>query len=166
MSKKIARAGVIGASTLALTLALSGCSLLGGVLGGGGADRGDDGQVTETAEDSVFAVQVGDCLNEPDGTEVSDVELIPCAEPHDYEVFDELELPEGDFPSDIEDQAKEFCEGDAFTEFVGVDYGSSQLYATYFVPTQDGWEQQDDRLIQCIIYDQEPTAGTLAGSNK
>lgn len=162
MTTKITRVGLVGASAAAIALALSGCSLL----GLGGADRDEDGQVTDTSTDSVFSMQVGDCLNEPEGTEVYDVELVPCTEAHDYEVYDEIELEAGDFPSDIDTQAEEFCLG-AFEEFIGVAWEESELDATWFTPTQSGWEQDDDRLIQCIAYDPAgQTTGTLAGAAK
>ncbi|MGO2111175.1 MAG: septum formation family protein [Pseudoclavibacter sp.] len=166
MPSKIARAGLIGASALALTLALSGCSLLGDVLGGGGADRDDEGQVTETGTDDVFAMEVGDCLNEPDGTEISEVELVPCSEPHDYEVFAEQELPEGEFDSAAIDQAiEDYCPVE-FETFVGVSYDESELYYTAFTPTATSWDS-GDRLIQCIIYDDAgQTTGSLAGAGR
>lgn len=162
MSKKIARAGLVGASAIALAFALTGCTLLGG---GAGSDRDDEGQVTDTGEDSVFNMEVGDCLNEPEGTEVSDIELVPCDQEHDYEVYDELELPEGDFPSDVDTQADEFCT-EAFTEFVGLTWEESALDISWFTPTEGSWSD-GDHLIQCIVLDPAgPTTGSLEGANK
>lgn len=158
----LVRTGLTASVALLAGLSLAGCSLL----GGGNADRGDDGQVTETANDSVFSMKVGDCLNEPQGTEVSDVELVPCSQPHDYEVYDETTLPEGDYPSDLDAQAETFCV-DAFKGFVGVDHSESTLDVTWFTPTEEGWKQEDDRLIQCMVFDPSgQTTGSLSGANK
>lgn len=156
------RAGLTASAALLAAVSLAGCSML----FGGGADRGDDGQVTETATDSVFSMKVGDCLKEPDGSEVSDVELVPCDQPHDYEFYSESELPAGDYPSDVDALAEPICV-DAFEAFVGTPYDQSSLEVTWFTPTQEGWEQQDDRLVQCIIFDPAgETTGSVQGSKK
>ena len=157
------RPAFVGAAALTAVVALTGCS----GLFGGGADRDDEtGQVVETASDSVFSVKVGDCLNEPQGTEISDVELVPCDQPHDYEVFAEHELPEGDFPSDVDTLAQDYCLPE-FEKFIGQAYDTSSIELTWFSPTQTGWDQQDDRLIQCIVTDPAgQTTGSLEGSKK
>ena len=38
-------------------------------------------------EGNVFSLGVGDCLRRSDDTEISDVPMIDCSEPHEHEVF-------------------------------------------------------------------------------
>ncbi len=170
--KKFAlRASAAVAVTVA-GVALTGCSLLGNIVGGGGQEpqRDDDGTVTEGTESGdVFAIQVGDCLNDINVEgEVSEVPITPCDEPHDSEVFHEFELPAGDFPGNeaVNTAAEEGCAGDAFTEFVGVPYESSELYVSFYTPLESGWAS-GDRVVSCTVYDDAgKTTGTLEGSNR
>lgn len=158
------RALLVGATALIASLALTGCSALSTLLGG--APRDETGQVTETVSDTVFNLRVGDCFNEPEGAQVNEVELVPCSEPHDKEVYAELTLPDGDLPDDVKEQADEFCYNE-FEPFIGVSYEESTLYYRYFFPSQDTWDYENDRLITCIVYDSAgQTTGSLAGSNK
>ena len=53
----------LAGSAVVLSLALSGCSVLNGVLGGGNdAPRDEDDQVIEETSIDVFALKVGDCM--------------------------------------------------------------------------------------------------------
>ena len=147
---------------------LTGCSVIQQVLGGGDATRDETGQVTEGNDNAdIFLIRVGDCLNDANsGSEVSNVPIVPCAEPHDSEVFAELKLEDGEFPGDsaVEAEAEEYCAAE-FTSFVGVDYDLSELYLTYYMPSKDTWEAMGDRLISCIVYDPAgQVEGTLAGA--
>lgn len=151
-------------AALTLMVGLSGCSVLSSILGNEPA-RDEEGAVTETDTSDVFAMAVGDCLNEPSGTQVSEVEFVPCDQPHDYEVYAELELPAGDYPTDVDAQAETYCT-EQFTSFVGVSFDESTLSLTYFTPTMDSWGE-GDHLVSCIIVDPAgQTTGTLAGANK
>ncbi len=69
----------------AATVALSGCSILNSLTGGGQATRDDSGQVVEGNDSTdVFTLQVGDCLNDATASEtVETIPTVPCSEPHD-----------------------------------------------------------------------------------
>ncbi|WP_167052116.1 septum formation family protein [Salinibacterium sp. ZJ77] len=157
----VASAGVIASL-------LTGCGILQSLTGGGDATRDETGQVIEGNEASdVFLMRVGDCLNDSaSGDEVSQVPIVPCAEPHDSEIYSELRLSGSEFPgvATIEEQADEHCYT-AFAEFVGVDYDSSELYFSYYMPTEGSWNDFDDRLVSCVIVDPAgQTTGSLKGA--
>jgi hypothetical protein len=161
---------------VAAGLTLSGCSLLNEVTNT--TERDDDGEVVEGNDDaSAFSIKVGDCLNEPEETAegVETVPIVPCDDEHDYEAYESIILDDGDFPGDdvVSDAAEEGCFGDAFTEFVGLSYQESVLEVYVFTPTQETWDQLNDREILCLINDVDqtsgdlvPTTGSLEGSAK
>ncbi len=126
---------------------------------------------------SVYDVTVGDCLMQPeDASEVTSVEVVDCAQPHDYELYAEFEVDMADsWPGTdaIADAADLGCY-DAFGDFVGVPYEESELFYMYYSPSQESWEQDDDRLIQCLVFEASDDfgadvvsgVGTLAGAER
>lgn len=164
----------IGAMAL-LGLGLTGCSnaqdivdTVEGELSGGESEvrDGETQEVTESGDLDVFKLAVGDCFNDSGSTMVSEIPVVPCSDPHDYEVYYEVEMAPGDFPGDdaITTQAEADCTAQ-FATFIGLPYDQSSLYFSYLTPTQQSWDDADDRLIQCIVADQEAqTTGSLAGA--
>ena len=168
MRLRMRRALALTGSAVALSIALTGCSALNSILGGGDAQRDDEGNVTEESEIDIFSLKVGDCLTEEalTGGETQTAPVVPCDEPHPYEVYHEFELEDGEYPGTdaIYDVAVEGCEA-VFNTFVGIDWSESTLDYTWFEPTQQSWEQANDRLIQCIIGDSAgDVTGTLEGA--
>lgn len=150
----------LAGTAVALSLALSGCSALNAITGGGNdAQRDEDDKVTEEANIDVFSLKVGDCMPESDssGGEITDVDVVPCSEPHTDEVFFEFALADGDLPSDDEITAEVEAQCvPAFTEFVGFDYYESAIDFWWMTPTEETWTQANDRLVQCILYEPDP----------
>ncbi len=148
-------------SLLSLSLLLSGCALL-----GSGPDRGDDGRVTETVDVSVLELRDGDCFTDDGGTEVT---LMPCEKPHEYEVFASTELPDGEYPGveKAETEAGSFCRP-AFDEFIGVPYNDSELPLRYFYPAAADWSESDNRTVLCLVSEpgDEHFTGSLEGSDR
>ncbi|WP_314647830.1 septum formation family protein [uncultured Microbacterium sp.] len=166
MKMRTRRALALAGSAVALSIALTGCSALSGILGGGSGDANRDeesGQVTESANIDIFALKVGDCKMESPSGLIQDADVVPCAEPHDEEVYHEITMDDGDYSEDAINTASEECIGDAYTQFVGVSYDQSTLEVYPITPTKDTWEQLDDRLVQCVIVD---PAGQVEGSLK
>lgn len=156
------------ASTAALALlaatALTGCSIVGDLLGDpGSAVRDEEGQVVEPGDVDVFSLAIGDCFDdEGTGDQISSVPIVPCSDPHDNEVYHEFEVADGEYPGDeaIAAQADEGCLG-AFAGFVALAYDDSVLGYFPLTPTASGWEQ-GDRLVQCAIYEPDiKVTGTL-----
>ncbi|MGO4487374.1 hypothetical protein [Microbacterium sp. 2RAF4] len=162
------RALMLAGSAVALSVALTGCSALNSILGSGSGDANRDeetGQVTESSNVGVFSVKLGDCMLDTGTGMLTDANVLPCTDPHDQEVYYEITMPDGEFSDSDIDAATQECVGDAYTSFVGVAYDDSALNVTTLVPTKDSWEQNNDRVIQCIIFDPAgQTTGSLAGA--
>ncbi|WP_028647516.1 septum formation family protein [Nocardiopsis sp. CNT312] len=152
------RGAALSAAAVGAALGLTGCGVLMPLLGG-----------------SAFQLEVGDCFTEEEvfdssaQQEVTDVPLVDCAEPHDSEVFLNHDVAGGAFPGDeaLQTEAEEACLGQAFTDFVGVPYVDSEIYAGWLVPTQQSWENLDDRRITCyLLVLDETVTGTLQGASR
>ena len=166
MKMRTRRALALAGSAVALSIALTGCSALNGILGSGSGDANRDeesGQVTESANIDIFSLKVGDCKMESPSGLIQDADVVPCAEPHDEEVYHEITMDDGEYSEDAINTASEECIGNAYTQFVGVSYDQSTLEVYPITPTKDTWEQLDDRLVQCVIVD---PAGQVEGSLK
>lgn len=145
---------------------LSGCSALGIP---GDAPRDDAGAATAAARADAFAVKVGDCLQDPGQEEVSAVRIIPCAEPHQMEVFHGFNLTQGELPATDDEWSlieEEMCDP-AFAKFVGVSWLDSTLETSSLNPTPESWAE-GDREVLCMVAMPgfEETTGTLAGSKR
>lgn len=117
---------------------------------------------------NVFELAVGDCFDDTSSadTELSDVPIVDCTEPHDNEVFFTFELADGDFPGDdaILTEAESRCLP-AFEDYVGRDYASSELDIFPITPTSGSWDNGDREVI-CALYDLEleKLTGSMQGS--
>ena len=131
------------------------------VLAGGylfSARRGDDGSLTSAGTVSVDDLRVGDCFNSAFGTEISDVDGVPCTQAHEYEVL-EVATWEGDgtFPADsrMDGIFLEICEP-SFASYVGEPYETSAIYASMISPSEESWGA-GDREFTCVLYDPDDT---------
>jgi hypothetical protein len=115
------------------------------------------------------ALPVGTCLEVPSRpTDVASVTPVDCAQPHTGEVFLSTVLPQGaDAPypgrDALEAQALSTCQGQAFTDYVGVPYTDSVFFAFVLVPTDGSWAA-GDRDVSCFLSD--ITAGPVTGSQR
>lgn len=96
---------------------------------------------------------------------VEEVGLVPCAQPHQAEVFAEYEITDDDFAGEnaYDTQADEFCYSEAISLADQYGYSDellSSLDLQYFVPSQDTWNA-GDRLIVCLV---RGSSGDLTGS--
>ncbi|QVQ53310.1 septum formation family protein [Spiractinospora alimapuensis] len=151
---RVARRVALATAAGTTALALSGCGIIQELAGGGG--------------DDVFDLQVGDCLADTIGTEVSSVETLDCNEPHYYEVYSSIIMEDGAFPGDsaVSTTAEDECVAD-FESFIGVEYAYSEIWMESLRPTQETWDNMDDREILCMVYDPDgDTIGTLANANR
>ena len=114
--------------------------------------------VTEGGDVGVFALNVGDCFDDPpdvqgdgDGS-VEAVAAVPCDEPHDNQVYHKFDLPDGDFPGEDAtfDRATAGCIAQ-FEAAVGEAYETSPLDIFPLTPTESGWAAGDQEVI-CSIY--------------
>lgn len=113
------------------------------------------GLLASACGQSVFELAIGDCINLPDGVSVTDVENVECTEPHDAEVYALPQLSQGPdepFPGDsvISEFVEERCTA-AFEGYVGRDFATSAIFSTALTPSQEGWENADDREVVCLL---------------
>ncbi len=118
---------------------------------------------------NVFSVDPGDCFDDPDtaADEISDVALVDCEEPHDNEVYAVAELDDGDYPGDdvVLTRAQDICL-DAFEPYVAEAYATSELFATWIVPTEGSWSD-GDREVVCVLFDADgPLEGSMRDSGR
>ena len=118
-------------------------------------------------------LQPGTCIATfPSENIVDSVATVPCAQPHQYELFANAELTgDGDYPgNEIFDMAFESCAG-RFFDYVGEAYATSDWYVDVITPTEEGWNRGNDRTVNCVLYLWDETAevvqfvtGSAAGS--
>lgn len=131
------------------------------------ATRDDTGAVASQGAVDAFSVALGDCVQEPPATDdvelVEQVEAVPCDQPHDGEVYALFDMPDGDFPGEeaVSTAGDDRCVTE-FATFIGTSYEESRYDITTLFPTQDSWEELDDREVVCIVLD--PEGGQLTGS--
>ncbi len=176
MNRAFRFAAATAAVTVSLTM-LTGCgALLDEITSGGDAPRDEPGgEITASAEADAFEILKGDCIDllaldgyddspEGDEFEVESVPVVPCGEPHTGEVYAELVMEGNEFPG-AEAMAKKFDEWcyAEFEKFIGLSYDESVYGYTGFYPTQETWDQLDDRTLQCIVSSEEPVTDSLKG---
>ena len=113
------------------------------------------GLLLTACQQSVFDLEIGQCINVPTSGEVSTAEVVECSEPHDAEVFALPQHPAGaDEPFPGTTEIGEFADTEclaAFEPYVGTDYQSSALFFSALQPTQETWDQADDREVACLL---------------
>ncbi|MEV2278020.1 septum formation family protein [Nocardiopsis sp. NPDC049922] len=152
----IVRAALVSATAAGAVLSLSGCGALISALGGGNA----------------FELAVGDCFVGDEmfgtGSEVSDVPLVDCAESHDAEIYYLYDMEGDTYPGQDAAwaEAEETCQGQVFTDFVGVAYADSEIFVGSLTPTQETWDGLNDREVVCYVFTEEMITGSLEGANR
>lgn len=128
------------------------------------ADRLSRGEIAKGGDLAAGALRSGDCFDLKDSSSdlIANVEILPCAEEHEYEMFFVGGLPAGPFPSEdeINAYADENCIG-AFEEYVGTRYEDSELEIFLLAPSEAAWNT-GDQSIQCAIH--HPAIQRLTGS--
>jgi hypothetical protein len=114
---------------------------------------GDDDTVLSTK------LRTGDCFNdavlkgldEAETADAGEVEVVPCTQPHDFEVYATIRVEGERFPGNkaIEQRLEECLP--AFRKFVGISYQDSRYESYQYFPTRKSWKYADDRTISCVI---------------
>lgn len=144
-------------------------ALVGAACGAGDADRDDTGAITEADDVNPNSLQVGDCYNDPAAgeTQVTELEAVPCEEAHDNEVFHVFDLEGDEFPGQDEVRAEALagCEPEA-EAYVGAPAADAGLRIAPVSPTEQSWNDRDDRTVLCAIYAEDGTelTGSLQGA--
>ena len=114
-------------------------------------------------------LQVGDCYNYDDSeTQVSNVEVVDCSAPHQYEVYSNYQITQSTFPDESTMKSEQYAAcHDTFETYVGVPYDQSQYDVTMLTPTENSWAQ-GDHAITCSLAakDDSLITGSLKGAAK
>jgi hypothetical protein len=126
------------------------------------------GGLIACGQQSVFSLPVGTCFDDQADGEISSVPEVDCSQPHDNEVFALIEYTETDnYPGADQMSAlsEDLCIA-RFGDYVGLDYQSSALAVFPIFPTEESWNQDDDREIICALYnaDLSKLTGSMEGA--
>ena len=123
--------------------------------------RDESGQVAEPQQVSIFHLQTGDCFRN-DLPRPEAVEVVPCSEPHNSEIYHSFALPAGEVSGDAEmrQAAAERC-FPAFAAYVGIPFEASELIVFPLLPAAEPSEGSS-RIVNCVLY--QLGVGELVGS--
>jgi hypothetical protein len=124
--------------------------------------------------DALDELPIGQCfdpLRDKDDDFILAARLRSCDEPHLAEVIGHPRLPDAagaEYPGDEElgEAAESECRT-AFSDYVGIDYDSSNLQAEFSYPSSDTWST-GDRVVVCMVTGTEtaPLTRSVMGSRQ
>ena len=131
------------------------------------ADRDTSGRVTDGGSATIVDLRVGDCLPAPDESDQEQltVEVVPCGNPHDAEVYANFDLDGEWTNTDEVDRISGAGCFDRFSDYVGVPPRKSSLDVLYFRPITESSFNEDSAVI-CILIAPEPVSASLQGSKR
>jgi len=128
--------------------------------------RDEQGQVVGGGRVGVSVLRRGDCVVDADDLigELSSVEVVPCSEPHEAQVFAMFDVPGpagADWPGQetLDDTARRGCT-DRLDSVDPAALGED-LGLVFLSPSEASWRNSDDRGVICFISAEED--GTLGG---
>lgn len=134
---------------------------------GGGVDLAEEEQQEDVSSlpsgQTVSADPVlrpGDCFNDSESLATAS-NRVPCAEPHEFEVYAFVETATGSFPgvAEMDQRGRTAC-NDEFLARKGVVHDISMLVSFWVVPSEETWAQ-GDRYIACAVQYPAKTAQTF-----
>ena len=133
---------IVLTTSLALIAACSGDKLA----------RDEAGKVVKRGNSSIFELKVGDCTKEELKAEATNIDLVPCTEPHTHEAYFSVDYVGDAYPGSatLEVFAQQKCDG-AFSDYVGVELAQSNYFFTYLYPSVTTWQSKNDRQIVCFV---------------
>ena len=129
-----------------------------------GAERDDDGQVTDSGLSLIVSLRTGDCLPAPSTSddEQLTVRLSRCDQPHDAEVYATWQLS-GDWTGrSAVDRTSEAGCAERFEGYVGVPLRRSALSVLYYVPLDEASFREDPTVV-CVAIAPDQVTGSLQG---
>lgn len=117
------------------------------------ARRSPSGGLENAATIPVTDLQVGDCFNAADETEITEVAGVPCTHAHAYEVYHVADHHSSTFPTDAEMEAifADLCVA-SFEAYVATPYATSEIYASMITPSESSFEDGDREYV-CYLFD-------------
>ncbi len=119
-------------------------------------------------EGNVFSLGVGDCFTAVTDTEISDVPIVDCSEPHEHEVFAVWNVSGDSLPS-TEDMEAGCVE--RFADAIGTPFEESDIYSAAITPTQGSFDAGDREVI-CYSFEFDDSfeiaqiTGSVLGSGR
>ncbi len=131
-------------------------------------DAGEETTAPPTTEEqSVFDLEIGLCYQGNTGSDVRTLDEISCAEEHLFEVYAKFDIIGIDWPGaeEISAQTEAGCL-ERFDAYVGIEYAQSLYYIQPLTPTEEGWNEINDREVICMLERQDdiPNIGTAKDS--
>jgi hypothetical protein len=120
--------------------------------------RDEAGNVIRRGNSSIFDLKVGDCFRKELTAETTDIELVPCNEPHTHEAYFAVNYVGDAYPGSatLEVFAEQQCVG-AFADYVGVELAQSPLYFTYLYPSDTTWQTKSNHQVMCFVVSRDET---------
>jgi hypothetical protein len=118
--------------------------------------------LSSCSRENAPTLMLGSCFDDSLSSEMENVSIVNCSEPHTDEVFAMFEVEGSVWPGthSVNLLAEDACIA-RFEPFVGVTYENSQWYIGTVSPNKESWENSDDRGVICTV---EPFDGTVVGS--
>lgn len=140
----IAGLSISGAWVLLIAIAVTITVVTGGFASSAGSDN------VAVAGDSVFAAQKGQCFTTYD-ERTSNIEKVPCNEPHHSEIYGLVVLPGDDtdaYPGDatLSAQASQYCEAEQRNFFAATTPPSDLVMAVYY-PDEGTWQHRGHSAV-------------------
>lgn len=132
------------------------------VFGNSLAERDGDGRIVDAGRVFLADLRVGDCVEDVlEEKRMRMVVGVPCAAPHQHEVFGSFELPDGPFPgqASVDQQSEARCFA-LLPAYIGGPARGLEL--VYFRPDEQGWEA--DREVLCLVTTGTSRSGSLRGT--
>lgn len=128
-------------------------------------DRDAAGDVIAEGKELIFNLSVGDCLDEVAPGMRFRVTVLPCAEPHDGEMFARFDLPGGSWPGDeeTEAQASESCYAE-LAAYAPSAYADENVSIVFFSPSRSTWYDGDREVICLSDYADGRRTGSIEGT--
>jgi hypothetical protein len=123
------------------------------------------GAIVTAGQSTVFGLRQGDCYDDPTTADGLTITAVPCAEPHDNEIFHRFTLPAGPFPGQGAQSDIDTVCLDAFEEFTGAPHGETPLEFFTDWPTEQLWDM-GDRDVHCVLFaaNGSKLTGSMTGS--
>ncbi|MDJ0466413.1 DUF4190 domain-containing protein [Streptomyces sp. H27-C3] len=161
---------ITGIALSSISTALVLITLVTGALGNGWGSF-KDGMEEAARSSSILKLGKGECFDSPKGSlegVTTDVEVVPCAEGHQGEVYATFDIDRsGAFPGDdvVTDIADERCT-DLQAAYTGPGWAAPDgVDMYYYLPEERGWGL-GDRGVVCVFGTAgEPIEGSLRGSS-
>jgi hypothetical protein len=150
--KKLAIAGFVGVACWLLLIV----GLL--VWSPFSAHRDASGQLTRGGDISIDALQPGDCGPSVSHGVTASLKVVPCRQPHTFEVVARFELPDGDYPGD--DTVVRLSERGCAQRLAQLPAlrDRKDLALSYLHPMQRTWHAQ--RSVVCMVNTTQPATGS------